>query len=78
MSAEGGDVDQDLDRSRARPGSSRRPAGFDTVAIHVAGDLAVVVEVEHFESKIGGGEDLSPVSLGVTTVRCLEDRKSVV
>jgi ketosteroid isomerase-like protein len=41
---------------------------FDTVAKHVAGDLAYLVEVERLRSKVGGRDDLVPVELRVTTI----------
>jgi ketosteroid isomerase-like protein len=50
-----------------------RAVGFDPAARHVSGDLAVLAEVEHFESKVGGRDDLSPVNLRVTSVLRLEE-----
>lgn len=47
--------------------------GFDLVAKHVTVDLACLVEVESLKAKIGGREDVTPVSLRVTTVFRLED-----
>jgi ketosteroid isomerase-like protein len=47
--------------------------GFDAIALHASGDLACVVEVERFHAKVGGSEDLAPVSLRVTSVYRPED-----
>ena len=47
--------------------------GFDLVAKHMSADLACLVEVESFKAKIGGQEDVTAVSLRVTTVFRLED-----
>lgn len=45
---------------------------FEPVARHVAGDLACVVEVERFRAKLGGAEELTPLSLRVTSLYRLE------
>ncbi len=50
-----------------------RAIAFDAVARCVEDDLAFIAEVEHMESKIGGRDDLSAVSLRVTSVLCRED-----
>ena len=50
-----------------------RAIGFDPVARHVDGDLAVVVEVERMESKVGGNDELSHLGLRVTSVLRRED-----
>jgi len=47
--------------------------GFDLVAKEVTQDLAFVVEVERFSSKIGGSEEETPVSLRVTAIFRNED-----
>jgi ketosteroid isomerase-like protein len=47
--------------------------GFDVVAKHVTDDFACLVEVESLAARIGGREDVTPVSLRVTTVFRLED-----
>jgi ketosteroid isomerase-like protein len=46
---------------------------FESVAKHVTPDLAYVVEVERYKAKVGGGHDLVPVSLRVTTIFRPED-----
>jgi ketosteroid isomerase-like protein len=50
-----------------------RAVGFDRLAEHVGDDVAYVVEVERFEAKMGGRDDVSPVSLRCTTVFRRED-----
>jgi ketosteroid isomerase-like protein len=45
-----------------------RATQFDRVAEYITAELAYVVEVEHFEAKLGGSEVISPVALRVTTV----------
>ena len=42
--------------------------GFEPVAKYVTPELAYIVEVERSQIKLGGGEDLSPVALRVTTL----------
>jgi ketosteroid isomerase-like protein len=46
---------------------------FDRVAEYTTADLACIVEEEHYEAKIGGSEDVTPVVLRVTTVLRHED-----
>ena len=47
--------------------------GFDTVARCVMGDLAYIVEVERFDTKVGGSEEITPVELRVTSIFRRED-----
>lgn len=42
--------------------------GFDRIATHETPDLACVVEVERFRARVGDSNDMSPVSLRVTSV----------
>jgi ketosteroid isomerase-like protein len=49
-----------------------RATGFDLVATYLAENLAVVVEVEHGETRLGGAA-LSPAALRVTSVYRLEN-----
>jgi ketosteroid isomerase-like protein len=49
-----------------------RATGFELIATYLAKDLAVVVEVEHAETKAGGADALSPAVLRVTSVFRLE------
>ncbi len=50
-----------------------KAVGFDVVAKEVTQDLAFVVEVERFSSKIGGSEEETPFSLRVTSIFRNED-----
>jgi ketosteroid isomerase-like protein len=47
--------------------------GFENLAKYVTPELAYIVEVERSQTKIGGGEDLSPIALRVTTIFRPED-----
>jgi ketosteroid isomerase-like protein len=47
--------------------------GFEGVAKHETPDLACIVEVERFTSKVGGREDFTPFSLRCTSVFRRED-----
>ena len=38
-------------------------AGLETVAKYVTSELAYIVEVERYQAKVGGGEDITPVTL---------------
>ncbi len=46
--------------------------GVDLIAKYVSDDLACIVEVERGRSKVGGGEELVPVAVRVTSVFRLE------
>ncbi len=63
---------QTMQRAAAhyRDGRSRT---FDSVSSHVTPDLAYTVEVERLESKVGGREDVQPVSVRVTSIFRRED-----
>jgi hypothetical protein len=53
--------------------------GFENVARYVTSELAYIVEVERYRAKIGGREDITPVSLRVTSIfRPEEDTWKVV
>ena len=47
--------------------------GFENVAKFVTSDLACIVEVERYRAKVGGSEDITPVSLRVTSILRAED-----
>jgi ketosteroid isomerase-like protein len=64
---------EDAMRRAARNYRDGRAIGFDEIARCVEGDLAFVAEVEHLESKIGGQDHVSAVSLRVTSVLRRED-----
>lgn len=42
--------------------------GFDRVSDFATADLAYMVEIERFTTKVGGSEDLTPIALRVTTI----------
>ncbi len=47
--------------------------GFDTVATYVTPDLAYIVEVERYRAKVAGEEEITPVTLRVTSIFRPED-----
>lgn len=47
--------------------------GFENVAKYVTSELACIVEMERDMAKVGGGEDISPVTLRVTSTFRPED-----
>ena len=42
--------------------------GFENVVKWVGGELACIVELEEWRTKVGGGEDVTPFTLRVTTL----------
>lgn len=42
--------------------------GFERISEYATGDLAYVIEVERFRSKVGGGDKLVPIALRATTI----------
>ena len=42
--------------------------GFERVAEHLSPDLACFVEVERYRAKVGGSQDITPVSARVTSI----------
>ena len=54
-----------------RAASTRRDGrflGFETVAKRVSDELAYVVEVEHLEAKVHGGQEITPYAVRVTMI----------
>jgi ketosteroid isomerase-like protein len=47
--------------------------GFESVAKYVTPELAYIVEVEHYQAKVGGREDITPLALRVTSIFRRED-----
>lgn len=47
--------------------------GFEEISKHVTADLACIVEVERFTAKIGGRQDVAPLSLRCTSIFRRED-----
>ena len=50
-----------------------RALGFDELARHVTPDLACIHELERFEAKVGGSDELTQFSLRCTSVFRLEE-----
>jgi len=50
-----------------------QPASFENVAKFSAHDLGYIVEVERFDARVGGREDMARVALRVTTIFRRED-----
>ena len=50
-----------------------RATGFETLATYVTPDLAYLVELERFEARVGGSEDIASGALRVTTILRPED-----
>lgn len=48
-------------------------AGFDTIATHVTAELAYLVEVERFEARVGGEQQMASGALRVTSILRPED-----
>jgi ketosteroid isomerase-like protein len=48
-------------------------AGFENVAKCVTSELAYIVEVERYQARVDGGEDITPVALRVTSIFRPED-----
>jgi ketosteroid isomerase-like protein len=65
-------VERTMERAAANY-SEGRATRFETLATHVTPELAVLVEVEHFEAKVGGQATIVSGALRVTTVLRLED-----
>ena len=49
--------------------------GFENVSTVIATDLAYTVEIESYRARVGGAPEMTPVSVRVTTVFRLEDRR---
>ncbi len=45
-----------------------RATGFERMAEYTTPGLAYVVEMRHFEARMGGSKDITPVTLRVTTI----------
>jgi ketosteroid isomerase-like protein len=50
-----------------------RAIEFENFATYVSGDLGYTFEIERFETKVAGSDELTPVSLRVTSIFRLED-----
>jgi ketosteroid isomerase-like protein len=62
---------ENVDETMERAASNYRDGGatgFETLATYVTPDLAYLVEVERFEAKVGGEEEMASGALRVTSV----------
>ncbi|MDQ4027229.1 MAG: nuclear transport factor 2 family protein [Actinomycetota bacterium] len=66
------EVSATLDRAAAnfRDGEA---VGFDNVSTGIGSDLAYTVEIESYRARVGEADEITPVSVRVTTVFRLED-----
>jgi ketosteroid isomerase-like protein len=48
-------------------------SGFERISEYATADLAYIVELEHWRSKVGGADEISAFSLRVTTIFRRED-----
>jgi ketosteroid isomerase-like protein len=65
-------VEQAMDRavSQLREGE---PTTFERISDYTGTELAYIVEIERAQAKVGGADELSRISLRVTTIFRLED-----
>lgn len=50
-----------------------RALTFETIARHETAELAYVVEIERFEAKVAGADEITPIALRVTSIFRRED-----
>lgn len=57
-------------RMRRAAGNYRdgHATGFERVSDVASADIAYMVEIERYESKVGGAEELAPIAVRVTTI----------
>jgi ketosteroid isomerase-like protein len=67
-----GEVSKTLDRA-AEIYRDGEIVGFENVSTVITPDLAYTVEIESYRARVGGAEELAPVSLRVTTSFRRED-----
>ena len=67
-----GEVSKTLDRA-AKNYRDGKIVGFENVSTVITPDLAYTVEIERYRARVGGAEELVPVSLRVTTSFRRED-----
>ena len=60
-------VEEAMERAASNYGDGRA-TGFETVRTYVTPDLAFLVEVERFEAKVGGKDEVASGALRVTSV----------
>jgi ketosteroid isomerase-like protein len=67
---------EDVLQTLTRAGSNFREgeaSGFERVSEHVTPELACFVEVERYRTKVGGRDEITPVSVRVTSIFRKED-----
>ena len=60
-------VSEALDSAAARFKDGRVTA-VDTLTKHITSDLACFLDIEHWQAKVGGGDEISPFDLRVTSI----------
>ncbi len=65
-------VEKTLERAVAQLREGE-PIRFERISEYATADLAYIVEIERTRMKVGGADDLAPVSLRVTTIFRRED-----
>lgn len=71
--ARGRDEIEQAGRRAAANYREGRAIGFENFATFVSGSLGYTVEIERFETKVAGSDELTTVSLRVTSIFRLED-----
>ncbi len=71
--ARGRDEIEQAGRRAAANYRDGRAIEFENFATYVSGDLGYTFEIERFETKVAGSDELTPVSLRVTSIFRLED-----
>lgn len=66
------DVSATLDRAAANYRDGQAVA-FENISTVVTRDLAYIVEIESYQARVGGAEEIAPVAVRVTTVFRRED-----
>jgi ketosteroid isomerase-like protein len=61
------EVSATLDRA-AKNYRDGEAVGFENVATDIGADLAYTVEIESYRARVGGAEEITPVSVRVTTI----------
>jgi ketosteroid isomerase-like protein len=70
-------VEETLERAAAHY-KDGRSVGFEQVSSYVTPELAYMVELERYEAKVGGSDEMTPLSVRVTTVFRRDDGWKVV
>src|SRR5215471_801889 len=60
-------VEETMERAASNY-SDGRATDFDTLSTHVTAELAYLVEVERFEAKVGGKDEMASGALRVTSI----------